>query len=108
MFPKERDPNKAMLAKVIPTPNNGFAELVALQRDQVDLLCTLFKTWSTCKFNLKPFLKKNMYESQFQFRKPNHNIFHVRRMKTEREFFLLSFKRSATFLSTERRSVSSP
>ncbi|XP_076609590.1 endoplasmic reticulum transmembrane helix translocase [Chaetodon auriga] len=31
---KEPDPNKAMLAKVIPTPNNGFAELVALQRDQ--------------------------------------------------------------------------
>ncbi|TNN70405.1 Manganese-transporting ATPase 13A1 [Liparis tanakae] len=31
---KEPDPNKAMLAKVIPTPNNGSAELVALQRDQ--------------------------------------------------------------------------
>ncbi|CAK6978340.1 manganese-transporting ATPase 13A1 [Scomber scombrus] len=31
---KELDPNKAMLAKVIPTPNNGSAELVALQRDQ--------------------------------------------------------------------------
>uniref|UniRef100_A0A8C4GWZ5 Endoplasmic reticulum transmembrane helix translocase n=1 Tax=Dicentrarchus labrax TaxID=13489 RepID=A0A8C4GWZ5_DICLA len=31
---KEPDPNKATLAKVIPTPNNGFAELVALQRDQ--------------------------------------------------------------------------
>lgn len=60
MFPKERDPNKAMLAKVIPTPNNGFAELVALQRDQVDFLCTLFKTWSTCKFNLKPFKKKKI------------------------------------------------
>uniref|UniRef100_A0A671XSV3 Endoplasmic reticulum transmembrane helix translocase n=1 Tax=Sparus aurata TaxID=8175 RepID=A0A671XSV3_SPAAU len=30
----EPDPNKATLAKVIPTPNNGFAELVALQRDQ--------------------------------------------------------------------------
>uniref|UniRef100_A0A7N6BGI0 Endoplasmic reticulum transmembrane helix translocase n=1 Tax=Anabas testudineus TaxID=64144 RepID=A0A7N6BGI0_ANATE len=28
------DPNKATLAKVIPTPNNGSAELVALQRDQ--------------------------------------------------------------------------
>eukprot|EP00066_Takifugu_rubripes_P002706 XP_003964798.2 PREDICTED: manganese-transporting ATPase 13A1 [Takifugu rubripes] len=31
---KEPNPNKATLAKVIPTPNNGFAELVALQRDQ--------------------------------------------------------------------------
>lgn len=31
---KEPDPNKATLAKVIPTPNNGFAELVTLQRDQ--------------------------------------------------------------------------
>ncbi|KAM6913978.1 endoplasmic reticulum transmembrane helix translocase [Lycodopsis pacificus] len=31
---KEPDPNKAKLAKVIPTPNNGSAELVALQRDQ--------------------------------------------------------------------------
>lgn len=36
-FAQERDPNKATLAKVIPTPNNGFAELVALQRDQVSL-----------------------------------------------------------------------
>ncbi|XP_068193004.1 endoplasmic reticulum transmembrane helix translocase isoform X1 [Antennarius striatus] len=33
---KEPDPKKATLAKVIPTPNNGFAELVALQRDQQD------------------------------------------------------------------------
>ncbi|GAA6218154.1 manganese-transporting ATPase 13A1 [Lates japonicus] len=33
---KEPDPNKATLAKVIPTPNNGSAELVALQRDQQD------------------------------------------------------------------------
>ncbi|XP_072299198.1 endoplasmic reticulum transmembrane helix translocase [Eucyclogobius newberryi] len=31
---KEPDPTKATLAKVIPTPNNGSAELVALQRDQ--------------------------------------------------------------------------
>ncbi|CAB1449709.1 unnamed protein product [Pleuronectes platessa] len=31
---KEPDPNKATLAKVIPCPNNGSAELVALQRDQ--------------------------------------------------------------------------
>uniref|UniRef100_A0A8C6KNI5 Endoplasmic reticulum transmembrane helix translocase n=1 Tax=Nothobranchius furzeri TaxID=105023 RepID=A0A8C6KNI5_NOTFU len=31
---KEPDPNTATLAKVIPTPNNGSAELVALQRDQ--------------------------------------------------------------------------
>lgn len=31
---KEPDPNKATLAKIIPTPNNGSAELVALQRDQ--------------------------------------------------------------------------
>lgn len=31
---KEPDPEKATLAKVIPTPNNGSAELVALQRDQ--------------------------------------------------------------------------
>ncbi len=35
LYTQEPDPNKAMLAKVIPTPNNGFAELVALQRDQV-------------------------------------------------------------------------
>ncbi|KAL6103090.1 atp13a1 [Pungitius sinensis] len=31
---KEPDSNKATLAKVIPTANNGSAELVALQRDQ--------------------------------------------------------------------------
>ncbi len=35
LYTQELDPNKATLAKVIPTPNNGFAELVALQRDQV-------------------------------------------------------------------------
>nr|XP_046186653.1 endoplasmic reticulum transmembrane helix translocase-like isoform X3 [Oncorhynchus gorbuscha] len=31
---KEPDPHKATLAKVIPTPNNGSAELVQLQRDR--------------------------------------------------------------------------
>lgn len=35
LYTQEPDPNKATLAKVIPTPNNGSAELVALQRDQV-------------------------------------------------------------------------
>lgn len=37
VYAQERNPNKATLAKVIPTPNNGFAELVPLQRDQVSL-----------------------------------------------------------------------
>lgn len=35
LYTQEPDTNKATLAKVIPTPNNGSAELVALQRDQV-------------------------------------------------------------------------
>ncbi|KAM9844108.1 endoplasmic reticulum transmembrane helix translocase [Aulostomus maculatus] len=44
---KEPDPNKATLAKVIPTPNNGSAELVPLQRDQDEngdgILCFEFQ-----------------------------------------------------------------
>ncbi|KAJ8251355.1 hypothetical protein GJAV_G00220460 [Gymnothorax javanicus] len=53
---KEPDPEKATLAKVIPTPNNGSAELVPLQRDknedgatilsfEFQKICYVFDSW---------------------------------------------------------------
>lgn len=148
---QEPDPNKATLAKVIPTPNNGFAELVALQRDQVSLhinshdspgclnwkhvldLTSCLQSWG---FDT-PHLIMPVVWNQFQLshsRLVNGSttwsvkVFSERipiclswmkaliwvffpliltnRMRTGRGFYLLSFKRSATYLTTTRRSAS--
>ncbi|XP_057672946.1 manganese-transporting ATPase 13A1 [Corythoichthys intestinalis] len=63
---KEGDPNKATLAKVVPTPNNGSAELVTLQRDQDELGDTILSfEFQKIRYNFDHKEKKCFYPNVF-------------------------------------------
>nr|XP_061805695.1 endoplasmic reticulum transmembrane helix translocase-like [Nerophis lumbriciformis] len=63
---KEADPNKATLAKVVPTPNNGSAELVTLQRDQDELGDTILSfEFQKIRYNFDHKEKKCFYPNVF-------------------------------------------
>lgn len=82
--------------------------------------CLAFKNllWSTVKLVIFViliciwtgnifFLKTFLHALQMLKFERYVSFYFANRMKTEKEFYLLSFKRSATYLTTKRRNVSS-